>query len=216
MTIYSDEVIELCRPFPKKYVHDDGRGNAYVPHHVVEQRLVHIFGVPPKTEILREIMDPDGKLTGVVMRMTVPGPVFNFEVEEVGEADNPQAKTNGAKAKSAMSDAYKRCAMRLGLGLHLWAQDDYFLFDAIAKKELSPPPRADSPEPAGEPNLDEGKATPAGSPVLKAKRMAFKKVCEKAGVDPDVCAQELDRPASNLDDCDEEQLDQLLGMRGSA
>jgi hypothetical protein len=126
---------ELARPFPKNYVHDDGKGNAYVPHHVVTQRLIHIFGVPPKVEILREIYDEDaGKrvLTGVVMRLTVPG----FEpIEEVGEADNPQAKTNGAKAKSAASDAIKRCAMRLGLGLHLWAQEDYFLFEKLELPE---------------------------------------------------------------------------------
>lgn len=130
----SDALHELTRPFPDRYVHDDGKGNAYVPHHIVTQRLIHIFGVPPKIELIREIYDklPDGsdKLTGVVMRLTVPG----FEpIEEAGEADNPQAKTNGARLKSAASDAIKRCAMRLGLGLHLWAQDDYFLFTKLSE-----------------------------------------------------------------------------------
>lgn len=131
--ILTDLVRELARPFPSKYV-KEVQGNAYVPHHIVTQRLIHIFKQPPTTEIVREIYDdiqtPSGgsrTLSGVVMRMTIGGVV----VEECGEADNPQAKTNGAKAKSAASDAYKRCAMRLGLGLHLWAQGDYFLFDKL-------------------------------------------------------------------------------------
>jgi hypothetical protein len=123
------KVRELARPFPDNYIHDDGRGNAYVPHHIITQRLIHIFGVPPKIEILREIYD-DKVLTGVIMRLTVPG----FDpVEEAGEADNPQSKTNGARAKDACSDAIKRCAMRLGLGIHLWAQKDFFLFAALNK-----------------------------------------------------------------------------------
>lgn len=130
MTERSDIIIELARPFPAKYV-KEVQGNAYVPHHIVNQRLIHIFGVPPKLEILREIYD-EAVLTGVVMRMTVPG---LEPVEEIGEADNPQAKTNGAKAKSAASDALKRCAMRMGLGLHLWAGGDYFLFDQVSKSE---------------------------------------------------------------------------------
>lgn len=143
----SDALHELTRPFPDRYVHDDGKGNAYVPHHIVTQRLIHIFGVPPKIELLREIYDklPDGsdKLTGVVMRLTVPG----FEpIEEAGEADNPQAKTNGARLKSAASDAIKRCAMRLGLGLHLWAQDDYFLFSKLSEGgEVSASARSSQP-----------------------------------------------------------------------
>lgn len=128
---YREEVVQLSEPFPTRFVHDDGRGNAYVPHHIVQQRLIQIFGVPPKIEILREIYDDTDqgkKLTGVVMRLTLPG---LEPVEEAGEADNPQSKTNGARAKDACSDAIKRCAMRLGCGLSLWSQDDYYLFDKL-------------------------------------------------------------------------------------
>lgn len=129
--VVDPKMLELARPFPSRYV-KKVQGDDYVPHGIVEQRLVHIFGEPPKTELLREIFDADGTLTGVVMRMTVVG----FKpVEEAGECDNPRAKTNGAKLKSAASDAYKRCAMRLTLGLHLWSQEDYFLYDSLTKKE---------------------------------------------------------------------------------
>ena len=121
-------VRELAKPFPKKYIHDDGRKNDYVPHHVVNQRLIQIFGAPPRISIVREIYDVD-KLRGVLMRLEAGG----YCVEEFGEADNPQSKTNGARSKDAASDAIKRCAMRLGLGLHLWAGDDYFLFDVLTR-----------------------------------------------------------------------------------
>lgn len=129
-----NHLVELAKPYPAKFVKDDGRGNSYVPHHIVTQRLIQIFGAPPKIEILREIYDrqADGseKLTGVVMRLTVPG---LEPVEEAGEADNPQSKTNGARAKDACSDAIKRCAMRLGNGLGLWSQNDYFLYDVLQR-----------------------------------------------------------------------------------
>ena len=141
-----NRLIELAKPFPSSFIHDDGRGNAYVPHHIVTQRLIQIFGAPPRIEVLRELYD-EGKLTGVVMRLTVPG--FD-SVEEAGEADNPQSKTNGARAKDACSDAIKRCAMRLGLGLHLWAQQDYFLHEVLvrdaAEEETDAPVQEQAPQ----------------------------------------------------------------------
>ena len=171
-------VHELARPFPQKYVHDDGRGNSYVPHHVVTQRLIHIFGVPPKIEVLRELYD-EGKLTGVIMRLTVPG---LDPVEEAGEADNPQSKTNGARAKDACSDAIKRCAMRLGLGLSLWAQKDYFLFDALTKEshEQAPQHQAQDHPLRDQTPPDAPSVQPPGpveeevNPGLLAKRMQAK------------------------------------------
>ena len=37
--------------------------------------------------------------------------------------------------KNAVSDAVKRCAMRIGLGLELWCQETYVLDKALATKE---------------------------------------------------------------------------------
>jgi hypothetical protein len=37
----------------------------------------------------------------------------------------------------ATSDAYKRCAMRLGLGLHLWSKDGYYLSEGL-EREATP------------------------------------------------------------------------------
>jgi hypothetical protein len=47
---------------------------------------------------------------------------------------------SGELLKEGISDALKRCAMRLGLGLHLWAfdsakkQDNYYLHDTLEAK----------------------------------------------------------------------------------
>jgi len=37
------------------------------------------------------------------------------------------------KIKKMESDAFKRAAAKLGVGLHLWAQDQYFLDVQLAK-----------------------------------------------------------------------------------
>ena len=34
------------------------------------------------------------------------------------------------------SDSFKRCAMKLGLGLHLWAGEEYYLDKQLDKKEI--------------------------------------------------------------------------------
>jgi hypothetical protein len=67
------------------------------------------------------------------MTVTVDG--TRVSVVEAGECDNPQnKKTNGDRLKNAASDAFKRCAMRLGCGLHLWS-DDFFLYGVLQKRD---------------------------------------------------------------------------------
>ena len=38
-------------------------------------------------------------------------------------------------AKHAESDAFKRCAMKVGLGLHLWAGEEYYLDKKLSEAE---------------------------------------------------------------------------------
>lgn len=140
--IVDRRMTEMVQRFPDHLIKSKA-GHDYVEHAVVRQRLIHIFGAPPKIEILRELYDGE-KLTGIVMRLTVPG----FEpVEDTGECDNPQSKTNGARAKDASSDAIKRCAMALGVGLHLWAQENYYL-DTLDKFSRTPHSASDLPQPS--------------------------------------------------------------------
>ena len=72
------------------------------------------------------------------MKFKIDGEVVT--IQEGGSVDKPYKVTNkktgermhnGERLKLAISDAHKRCAMRVSLGLHLWAQEDYFLYDQL-------------------------------------------------------------------------------------
>ena len=123
-----------------------GKFGDYVEHSAVTQRLLLHCGAYDQT-VIREIYDEHkeyGKtLTGVVLalRLKIDGELIT--VQESGSVDKPYKVTNrktgermnnGERLKLAISDAHKRCAMRVGLGLHLWAQDDYFLYDQLEVK----------------------------------------------------------------------------------
>jgi hypothetical protein len=142
------DLVELARRFPDGFV-ERKDGNDYVAHHVVNQRLLSIVG-PFDFELVQVIRgdvpavapDPQGRsrraragtpeLRGVVVggiwRLTCTIDGRRVRVEEVGDVgDVHNWPHDGARLKDAASDALKRCAMRLGLGLHLWAQEHYFL-----------------------------------------------------------------------------------------
>jgi hypothetical protein len=142
------DLVELARRFPDGFV-ERKDGNDYVAHHVVNQRLLSIVG-PFDFELVEVVRgevaavppDPNARsrrakagtpalsnvVVGAVWRLTcrIDGqPVRIEEVGDVGDVHNwPH---DGARLKDAASDALKRCAMRLGLGLHLWAQEHYYL-----------------------------------------------------------------------------------------
>jgi hypothetical protein len=54
-------------------------------------------------------------------------------VTEVGDVEHPSGN-NGSNLKNASSDALKRCAMRLGCGLHLWSGENFYLDRALEKR----------------------------------------------------------------------------------
>ena len=56
-------------------------------------------------------------------------------VTSIGDVEHDQ-KNDGSNAKHAESDSFKRCAMKLGLGLHLWAGEEYYLDKQLDKKEI--------------------------------------------------------------------------------
>ena len=114
-----------------------GKHGEYIAHDVINQLALAMVG-PHSFEVVELIrgyipawVDKDGKermpqridgVTGVLARLTVDlpghGPVV---IVEVGSEDNPQMGSDAENTKKAASDAYKRCWMRLGLGLELWA-----------------------------------------------------------------------------------------------
>ncbi len=142
------DLVELARPFPDGFI-ERKDGNDYVAHHVVNQRLLSIVG-PFDFELVEVLRgdvaevapDPAGKsrraragtpalhdvVVGGIWRLTCDIDGRRVRIEEVGDVgDVHNWPHDGARLKDAASDALKRCAMRLGLGLHLWAQEYYFL-----------------------------------------------------------------------------------------
>ena len=64
---------------------------------------------------------PNG-IVGVVGQGTVVLDGETWVVSEEGEANSPSTSWDWENSKTAASDAYKRCWMRLGLGLELWVE----------------------------------------------------------------------------------------------
>jgi hypothetical protein len=150
-----EQLRALVRPFPSKYIKaNPSGGGTYVSHEDVTQRLLHALG-PFSTEVDQIIRgdvagkpgDPAGRserakagtpdlhnvVVGVLLKLEVTIDGRLVTVTEVGDCEQPHNwPTDGARMKDAMSDAIKRCAMRLGCGIHLWAQDLFYLHDALA------------------------------------------------------------------------------------
>jgi hypothetical protein len=159
MTDDRKDLIALLKPFGAAAIKNNPKGGSYVAHPVVEQRLLDVLG-PVDTSIMEVLRGSatfkDGTVhenivVGVVLRMAAHVDGTFHSVEEVGDVESPGMwATDGARLKDAMSDAYKRCAMRLGVGLHLWAQEDFYLY-----RKLVPEPKLaavpdPTPVPAGE------------------------------------------------------------------
>ena len=137
-----NELIELATPFPDKYIRQKpGKANAsYVNHGVIRQRLLDVVGFYDWS-IDREIYQQDGTLTGCIGTLTVRVGGKDIKVQGSGDVEHNQG-TNGANLKHAESDAFKRAAMNLGLGLHLWCGDEYFLYNKnqdVTTQEVTEP-----------------------------------------------------------------------------
>jgi hypothetical protein len=146
----------LAEPFPAKLVKapPQGKYGSYVSHSTVNERALSIVG-PFSFEIIEvirghahEVIIKKGKpdervfpareaIVGCLARLTVTIDGRETVITEAGDVEGAAAQEDGANLKEASSDAFKRCWMRTGLGLHLWSQSDYFLakqLDADAAK----------------------------------------------------------------------------------
>jgi hypothetical protein len=121
------QLSELARKFPKSHIQSKpGSYNApYVDHAVINQRLLQVVG-PFDWDVREFIMSTEGQIVGCVGTLSCEIDGRRVTVSEVGDVANPTA-ANGQNAQIASSQAFKRCAMRIGLGLHLWSGDRYFL-----------------------------------------------------------------------------------------
>tara|TARA_B100000287_G_C20455198_1_gene711110 strand:+ start:113 stop:559 length:447 start_codon:yes stop_codon:yes gene_type:complete len=140
------QLYELSKPFPENFIHKNPTGfGDYIQHSVIRQRLLSVLGGYSQEvkHIIREkLTDKQGVekevVVGVVLALTVEIDGELVTVEEVGDVEQPfNWKSDGARLKDAVSDGVKRCAMALGVGLHLWSQfegkSEYFLDKQLAK-----------------------------------------------------------------------------------
>ena len=126
------QLYHLSRRFPEKYVGKKGtRGDKYINHAIIKQRLLEVCG-GYDFRIIREIYDGD-TLTGCVGELRVVIDGTTNVIQEYGDLEQPQ-NNNGANAKHCASDAFKRCAMHIGLGLHVWIDEQYFLEKKLLAK----------------------------------------------------------------------------------
>jgi len=129
-----EQLYELSRPFPDSLIKQKpGKFAAsYVEHSVIVQRLLEIVG-PFNFTVNELITNADGTVSGCLATLgcTVDGKFTR--ITEVGDVEHP-GPNNGSNAKNAASDALKRCAARIGLGTHLWSQENYYLDKALAKR----------------------------------------------------------------------------------
>ena len=133
------QLSKLATPFSDRFIETKpGKFSAsYVPHGIVTQFLLGILGAYD-FHINDVVRDADGTVTGCLCTLTVEIDGRTTSIQEVGECENPNNwKTDGARLKACASDGIKRCAMRLGLGLHLWHKHDgnYVLADILEKRE---------------------------------------------------------------------------------
>ena len=102
-------------------------------HSTVNEFLLGILG-PFDWQLVQVLHEPDGMVSGAVYRLSTEIDGRKVHVEEVGSIQQGGTKNNGDRMKDAASDALKRCAMRMGLGLHLWSQERYILHATLESK----------------------------------------------------------------------------------
>jgi len=133
----SEQLYELARPFPASLVKQKpGKFAAsYVEHSVVVQRLLEVVG-PYSFNIEQAITNPDGTVVGCLATVSCMVDGQLVTITEVGDVEHPSGN-NGSNLKNAASDALKRCAMRMGVGLSLWSQENYYLDKALEKRRAN-------------------------------------------------------------------------------
>jgi hypothetical protein len=142
----SEDLYQLARPFPDSMIvkKPGGKFQAdYVAHGVITSRLLEVVG-PFDWSIAKIITNPEGIAVGCLGRLEVVVDGRPVVIEEVGDVEHvsPNSATN---LKMASSDALKRAAMRLGLGLHLWVGEEHYYLHRALEKRLSAPESDDTP-----------------------------------------------------------------------
>ena len=160
------QLTALAKPFANHLIHSNPSGGGdYVSHSAVNEKLLavvgpfsfelvevvrgHVAGITPNPQANSKRAKEgrpalDNAVVGAVMRLTCRVDDQVVSVEEVGDCEDPHNwPHDGARLKDAMSDALKRCAMRLGVGLHMWSQfqgkSEFFLHGYLQGQDRPEP-----------------------------------------------------------------------------
>ena len=120
----------LQEPFTDEVKSRPGRGGMsfdYIDARTAMQRLDEVLGIQGWEFHVKTVIG--SVVVGSLTIWTDNGPRVH---EDVGYPNGPDDEE---PFKSAVSDALKRCAMRIGVGLHLWSQDYYYLNKSLEKRE---------------------------------------------------------------------------------
>tara|TARA_B100000902_G_scaffold19178_1_gene23017 strand:- start:238 stop:663 length:426 start_codon:yes stop_codon:yes gene_type:complete len=126
------DILRLARKFPSQLIRTIKKGSHnedYINHAVIAQRLLQVVGAYGWDW---EVVYEEGKVVCVHGRLTADVDGKSVTVSGAG-TETFQGDSTGEKIKKMESDAFKRAAAKLGVGLHLWAQDQYFLDKQLAK-----------------------------------------------------------------------------------
>jgi hypothetical protein len=148
-----EQLYELARPFPKAMIESKPGGKFaadFVSHGTITARLLEVLG-PFDWSIARILTNADGIAVGCVGRLEVEVDGRPVVVEEIGDCEHP-GPNSASNLKAASSDAIKRAAMRLGLGLHLWVGESYWLHRSLEKRQNAA--QSDETAPEGEDTRD--------------------------------------------------------------
>jgi len=154
----------VVKKLPVSYKKD---GIDYVDHTQVTQRLIALIPdvqLKAGSFIYDDYEDLEGRrrkiLTGV--EYTVEGTIDGHfrSVTEVGMCDKPfevegrKPANNGERAKECISDAVKRCGMRLGIGIELYDSSawlsSYLEDDKLIANKTKPKPKPKPKDPVVE------------------------------------------------------------------
>ena len=155
------EFIKLVERIPPQFIKQppQGKHGKYISHTDVQQIALSKLGRPVSFDIVDYVRghipawsSRDGKKSnperpqGIVACTARLSAVIDgvlYTVTEVGEANSPEVHSDGENLKTAVSDAYKRCWMRFGVGLELWVEQGsdpskYFLHAQLVKDSEGP------------------------------------------------------------------------------
>jgi len=126
------QLIRLAKKFPEKLISQIDKKTHkedYINHSVITQRLLQVVG-PFDWDV--EVIYSESKPVAVKGTMTVTVDGKTVTVAGIGTDQNNRGKDDGDIIKEMESDALKRAAKNVGVGLHLWAQNQYFLSSQLA------------------------------------------------------------------------------------